>query len=474
MVEFNTQPHLFNRKPRLISGLLPYQPNPYSDEEEIFSTRSSVDHNQASVRSKAEFTFRQPQNSEKHLPCTECAEMKLEIKNKQKTNLNEKSKLADNEKYLKQLKNLLDIKGNRLKEEETVLSAEKNLLASQKFEFAAFTKKKKQEVREELQKLNDEKKVVEAKGKELDSIMFEYKNNKKILKSSIKSKISEKFSLRETIILRSQQELVAKEENLRARCLEKEKWFKKFEEELLERKKKIDVVEGKLVEKQKILDEREEGLKLFELEKSDFGDYGKIIEEKEAEIQKLKQDVQAKDLILVELQGNNEENGKRREGIEDFNSEKPKREGRFRESADESMEKFNEFEKLMKELQRRLGKVSKKESDMDELEERLCKLEANLEDEKKEVNNKLCLVRELEKELEEKNRVHEQEKLVTEESMLKFQEALKMINEEKAQISKEEACLLAVSRKLVQKNLMLNYKEQLLSSKFLQVDVNKT
>ena len=359
MVEPNIQLHLSNRKPRLIGCLLPYTAN-YNSDEEVYSTRSSIDHNQVSARTKSEFTFRQPQNPEKHQSCTECLNLKHEIKNQQKSNLNEKSKLADSERYLKQLRNLLDIKGNRLKEEETVLKAEKEMLSSQKVEFSAFMQKKKQAIREKLQILSDEKKVAATKNKELDSIMFEYKNNKKILKSSIKAKISEKFSLRETIILRSQQDLVAKEENLRIRCLEKEKLFKKIEEELMERKKNFDLTENKLSEKQKILEQREEKLKWFELESNDFlnknRDYEKVSEEKEAEIQKLKGELQEKNLILDEIQKNNL-GDKKTEGFEDLNCEK---EANFRQRVGLSKEKLNEFEKLMKELQRRLGKVSKK------------------------------------------------------------------------------------------------------------------
>lgn len=470
MSDSNFQIQLTSRKPRLLKDNQVNASNYYSQEEDtVYSTRSSVDKNRKSERLKPEFTFREQENPQKVLICPDCVLLKSALKDQKKSNVVEKSKLADSEKYLKQLKSLLDIKSNRLKEEESVLKAEKDAFNMQKTEFSNYIDKKKEQIKQKLQQISNQKKLTEKKNKELEGLIFEYKNNKKILKSSIKAKISEKFSLREAIILKSQEELQAKEENFRVKCWEKEKSFKEIEEDLMEKQNNARVVENCLSERQSCLVEQEECLVKRKAEsdlegkqRSEYEEMVKVSKEKEERIQELLGIVKDKERDLVDLRRDCEEKSKKLKEFEENYTKNLKNFNNFEEVNKESQSKLIELDKLVKELQRRLGIVSKREEVLREIEERCGTMEKCLENEKKEVDNKMRLVRELERELEDKKGALGAEVLRVQQSEFRLQEVIEETNKKRELVLEKEACLEAVTKKLLQKNLMLNYKREML------------
>lgn len=264
-----------NRQPRLLNLSRITAKDQGSDQPSIFSTRSSIDKSQKSSISRAEFTFR---NSDIGNGCRDCLKLRLMLNEIEKSKNADYEKTESHKRYLKQMTSLLEIKANRLKEEEIILKTERESLLILKEELLKKDDEQRNKWKDKMLIVEKTKRDYDKKMIEIESKLIEFKEGKKSLKTKIKKKLIEKFELRETILLKTQQELDSKELGFRKKCLDQNTNLRKIEEILAEREKivkdqeknsKIDRED--LVLKEKILEgfenhERKINLKSKEME----------------------------------------------------------------------------------------------------------------------------------------------------------------------------------------------------------------
>jgi chromosome segregation protein len=223
----------------------------------------------------------------------------------QKSNLALQEKHESGKKYLKQMTSLLEIKANRLKEEEIILKAEKEGIFNQKDELQRKVERFNRKSQKKIKELQMVQKDYEEKMGKVEGFQQEFKFQKKNLKNKIKDKMMEKFALRENIILRSQQELKAKEEQFSQKYLEKKSGLAIKEEILKEWESRLEKLEENYILEK---DKRDFSAKDFENEDvKNFRFLEKVkgfeVEEKKLgeEIKRLKLISDEKDEVIKQL-----------------------------------------------------------------------------------------------------------------------------------------------------------------------------
>ena len=288
-----------NRQPRLLNLSRIAAKDQDSDQPSIFSTRSSVDRSHKSSISRAEFTFR---NSDLGVACKDCLKLRLMIDEIEKTKIADYEKTESHKRYMKQMTSLLEIKANRLKEEEIILKTERESLHLLKEELMKKDDEQRNKWKDKMFILEKTKRDYDKKMIEIESKLIDFKEGKKNLKTNIKKKLIEKFELRETILLKTQQELDSKEQGFRKKCMDQNTNLKKIEEILAEREKIVKDQENNskifregLILKKKVLESFENHERKINLKSKEMN---LKLREMMERIKKLKTMLKERDVII--------------------------------------------------------------------------------------------------------------------------------------------------------------------------------
>jgi hypothetical protein len=131
------------KQPRLNTSL--FDRDFSSDRESLFSQGSPFRGFKAKISSTPDNFLKLASDARRRqVACPECSKVRAELLETQESSFILQEKLIANEKRLKQYDGLLVIKENRLKEQETVLNAEKETLAREKADLDNRIRKKKE------------------------------------------------------------------------------------------------------------------------------------------------------------------------------------------------------------------------------------------------------------------------------------------------------------------------------------------
>ena len=165
---------------------------------------------------------------------------------------------------MKQYDSLLNIKENRLKEQEIILKAEKESFLIEKKGFEEYKTSETQrleqksiEIDAEAEILNKRLQEISSKYLEVKGLIKEYESNKEKLINDIKSEVNKKFQSKESGLKKAEEELEGKTEEFYRVSKNKEQELKDYEASIKE-------TESTQIAKEKILQLRFEELKNFQ------------------------------------------------------------------------------------------------------------------------------------------------------------------------------------------------------------------